>query len=68
MVFFGSHGSGDKCFDWSRDLRLPVMASSTSLMLTIVEFVYMTKMVHSSESSPHYAGGMYAEFMQIHVL
>ena len=31
---------------------LPVMAISTSLMLSIVEFVYMIKMVNSLECSP----------------
>ena len=40
LFSFGSYGSCDECFD-----------HSTSLMLTIVEFVYMIKMVNSLECS-----------------
>ena len=53
LFSFGSHGSGDECFDWPIETYVLLeMASSTSLMSAIVEFVYMIKMVNSLESSP----------------
>ena len=52
LFSFGAHGSGDECFDYPRDLCFSSDGFSMSLMLTIIEFVYMIKMVNSIESSP----------------